>query len=101
MRTVRVDKNREVEVPETYGEGLDMLDHAMGRYYDKRGGNVARVSAASRVAFGLFGEHFMAGDPTDALVFLLQEICRRRGAGLDGLEKPRPWRPAEGEEMQS
>jgi hypothetical protein len=98
MRIVRSSDGRIVEAPETYGEGLDMLTHAMGRYYDKRGGNIARMSCASRVAFGLFGEHFMAADPTDALVYLLQEICRRKGAGLDGLEKPRRWRAADEEE---
>jgi hypothetical protein len=30
MRTVRVDKNREVEVPETYAEGEALLTHVMG-----------------------------------------------------------------------
>ena len=54
----------------------------MNAYHDRRGGNLERASAAARVAFGLFGERFLAADPTDALVFLMQEICKRKGAGL-------------------
>jgi len=89
MRLVRVDKNRMIDVPETYNEGADMLRAAMNGFHDARGHNLTRASVAARVAYGLFGEHFMAADPTCALVWLLLEICRRKGAGLDGLEKPR------------
>jgi hypothetical protein len=89
MRTVRVDKNREAEVPTTWVEGERMLTHALGAYYDGRGKNLARLSVASRVAYGLFGEKFLAGDPTLALLYLLQRICIRKGAGLDNLKAPR------------
>jgi hypothetical protein len=89
MRLVRVDKNREVEVPTTWAEGFDMLTASMNRYHDRRGGNLERASVAARVAFGLFGERFLAADPTDALVFLLQEICAREGAGLEVQEEPK------------
>jgi hypothetical protein len=84
MRTVRVDKNREVEVPSSWKEGEKMLLAAMNGYHDARGHNLARASVAARVAFGMFGEHFLAADPTSALVWLLRRICERRGAGLDG-----------------
>jgi hypothetical protein len=46
----------------------------------------------------LVGERFLVADPTIALIFLMQEICKRRGAGLDGLEKPRRWQAADEEE---
>jgi hypothetical protein len=98
MRTVRVGNGRIAEVPETYTEGLKMLTAIMNGYYDKRGRNLARQSTAARVAYGLFGEHFMAADPTIALVYLLMEVCRRKGAGLDELEKPRRWRSTDEEE---
>jgi hypothetical protein len=44
----------------------------------------------------------MAGDSTLALLYLLQRICIRKGAGLDNLKKPRRWSSIdeEGEETQ-
>jgi hypothetical protein len=95
MKLIRIDKNREVEVPESYAEGETMLAAAMNGYHDARGHNLSRQSVAARVAYGLFGERFMAVNPTDALIWLLKEICKRRGAGLDGLGKPRQWRSTE------
>jgi hypothetical protein len=83
MRTVRVDKSREVDVPTSWAEGERMIANALGAYHDRRGGNLARQSAAARVAHGLFGEQFMAADPTIALLYLLQRICQRKGAGLN------------------
>ena len=100
MQLVRVDKNRQVEVPQTWAEGEAMLRAAMNGYHDARGHNLARASVAARVAYGLFGEHFMAADPTSALVWLLRRICERQGAGLDGLEKPRRGRAADAEELR-
>jgi hypothetical protein len=50
MRLVRVDKNREVEVPTTWAEGEAMITNALGAYYDTRGKNLAQLSCASRVA---------------------------------------------------
>ena len=85
MRTVRVDKNREAEVPDTWVEGEKMITNALGAYYDRRGRNLARLSIAARVAHGMFGQQLMAGDPTLALLYLLQRICIRKGAGLDNL----------------
>jgi hypothetical protein len=43
----------------------------------------------------------MAPDPTIGLLFLLQEVCRRKGAGLDGLEMPRRWASIDEEEKQT
>ena len=83
MRTVRVDKNRSVEVPTSWKEGEEMLIAAMNGYHDQRGHNLTRASVAAKVVFGMFGEHFLAADPTSALVFLLRRICNREGAGLD------------------
>jgi hypothetical protein len=87
MRTVRVDKNREVEVPTSWHEAEKMIANALGSYYDGRGKNLARLSIAARVAHGMFGKQLMAGDPTLALLFLLQGICIRKGAGLDNLKE--------------
>jgi hypothetical protein len=102
MKYARVGKNRiPVEVPTDYAEGLKMLTQAMNGYHDRRGGNLTRQSAAARVAFGLFGERFLAPEPTIALVYLLMELCRRNGAGLDALEKPRKWSAAEEEEKRT
>lgn len=74
-----------------------MLEQAMNPYQDRRGGNLERLSCAARVAFWIVGERLLAPDPTTALIFLLQEVCRRKGAGLDGLEKPRRWREVDEE----
>jgi hypothetical protein len=83
MKTVRFAHDRETDVPETWDESHDMLTHATTGFYDERGGNLKRLSFAARVAYGMFGEQFMAGDPTMALIYLLQRICEREGAGLD------------------
>jgi hypothetical protein len=83
MRVMKIDKNRAIEVPDTYAEGFEMLTASMNNFHDRRGGNLERASVAGRVAFGLFGERFLAADPTIALVFLLQEICKPKGAGLE------------------
>ena len=82
MKFVRVDKNRTVEVPETWAEGEKMLTAALGSYYDERGRNTARLSIAARVAHGMFGQKWMAPDPTTTLIYLLQRICQLKGAGL-------------------
>lgn len=87
MRTVKVDKNRTIEVPTTWAEGEKMLTHALGAYYDARGKNLARLSIAARVAHGMFGDQLMAADPTQSLLFLLQRVCIRKGAGLDNLKE--------------
>jgi hypothetical protein len=87
MRTVRVDKNREVEVPTTWSEVEAMIANALGSFYDDRGKNLARLSIAARVAHGMFGKQLMAGDPTLALLYLLQRICICKGAGLDTLKE--------------
>jgi hypothetical protein len=79
MRTVRVDKNREVEVPTTWAEGERMLTASLNAHYDGRGGNLERASVAGRVALGLFGAGSMAPDQTTALIYLLQRICRQKG----------------------
>ena len=60
MKVVRVGNGREAEVPETWDEGFDMLVQTLNAYHDRRGGNLARQSAAARTAFGLFGARFMA-----------------------------------------
>jgi hypothetical protein len=83
MKVVRVGNGRETETPQNWAEGEAMLTSALGAYYDDRGKNLARLSIAARVAFGLFGARFMAPDPTTALLYVLQELCRRKGAGLD------------------
>ena len=83
MRTVRVDKNREAEVPTSWIEAEKMIEHALGAYYDGRGKNLARLSIAARAAHGMFGKQFLAADPTLALLYLMRAVCKRKGAGLD------------------
>ncbi len=58
MRTVRVDKNREAEVPTTWVEGERMLTHALGAYYDGRGKNLARLSVAAASLTGFSAKSF-------------------------------------------
>jgi hypothetical protein len=48
MKLVRVDKNRQVEVPETWIEGERMLTHALNAYHDRRGGKPAHKQVATR-----------------------------------------------------
>lgn len=83
MRTIRFDHGREAEVPTNWAEGERMLTEALSGYYDTRGQNLTRMSIVTRVAYGMFGEKFMAPDPSHALIFLLQRICQRKGAGLE------------------
>jgi hypothetical protein len=82
MRFVRVDKNRSAEVPDTWKEAEAMITSALGAYYDKRGRNIMRLSIAARVAHGMFGKATLSPDPTTSLLYLLQSICKRKGAGL-------------------
>jgi hypothetical protein len=86
MRTVRVDKNRQAEVPVTWIEAERMLANAIGPYYDRRGRNLARLSIAARAMHGMFGKDLISPDPTTTLLFLLQRICIRKGAGLNNLK---------------
>ena len=81
MKTVKAKRTNEAEVPETWAEGEEMIAQAL-RYHDGRGGNLAIQSACARIAYGMFGEKWMAADPTQALAYLVQRICQRKGAGL-------------------
>jgi hypothetical protein len=96
MRFVRVDKNRTAEVPTSWPEAEKMLAHALGAYYDARGRNLAKLSIAARAMHGMFGKELMSPDPTTTLLFLLQRITLRRGAGLD---KPLPARRGVSKEL--
>jgi hypothetical protein len=83
MKFVTLGRNKqEIEIPETWAESEKMVTEALGPYYDERGRNVLRLSIAARVAYGMLGEKTMAPDPTTALLYLLQRICIRKGAGL-------------------
>lgn len=85
MKTVRVLKSRgwrEIEAPTSWEEAHDMLTHVLGPHFDKRGGNVERMSVVARVAYGLFANDVSPADPTIVLVHLMQKICKARGAGL-------------------
>jgi hypothetical protein len=84
LKFVTLGRNKqEIEIPETWAEGEQMVTEALGPYYDERGRNVLRLSIAARVAYGMFGEKTMAPDPTTALLYVLQKICQRKGAGLE------------------
>lgn len=73
----------EADVPETWEEAYEMIQHTMKNYNDRRGGNNERLSVACRIAFGMFNKDGLIPDPTTALLFLMQKICQRKGAGLD------------------
>lgn len=66
-----------VEVPESYSEGYKMLTEVLDPSYKTRGKDGARGSAAARVVYGLFWAD--AGNPTEALVRFLRELCRHEG----------------------
>jgi hypothetical protein len=85
MKTVKYGKNNDAQadVPETWAEGQEMIEQAMNAFHDRRGGNMERISVAARVALGMFGEQFVAPDPTTALLNLMHRICELEGAGLD------------------
>jgi hypothetical protein len=83
MRFVRVGRNhREIEIPETWAEAEKMLDYAYSTY-SGRGGNLAIQATCTRVAYGLLCDQSLTPDPTEALLRLMQRICRRKGAGLE------------------
>lgn len=81
MRNVRVGNGRIFEVPDTWAEGEEMITKSM-RYNQGRGSNLALQATCAQVAYGLFGDAFLAADPTQALCYLMQRICEREGAGL-------------------
>jgi hypothetical protein len=82
VRFVSIGKNRQmIEVPDTWVEAEAMITKAM-RYHNGRGGNTAQGAVARAVVYGMFGEKWMAADPTQALMFLMQKICKKKGAGL-------------------
>ena len=96
MKLVPVDKNRSVEVPETWREAEDMLTHALGSYYDERGRNIMRLSIVARVAHGMFGDKWMSPNPSTTLLYLLQRICQKKGAGLNATGTDRKNKEARG-----
>ena len=82
MRTVRVGNGRIFEVPDTWAEGEKMITKAM-KNQEGRGSNLVLQAVCSQVAYGLFGDAYLAADPTQALCFVMQRICHEKGAGLD------------------
>jgi hypothetical protein len=80
MKQVRVGNGRVYEVPTTFAEGEEMITHAI-RYHDGRGGNLAIQAACAQVAYGLFCHQELTPDPTTALAFLIQRLCRERAGG--------------------
>ena len=82
MKTVKAKRTNEAEVPETWAEGEEMIAQAL-RYHDGRGRR-SRHSVGVRAdrLRHAFGEKWMAADPTQALAYLVQRICQRKGAGL-------------------
>jgi hypothetical protein len=82
MKIVNVGNGRRYEVPTTYAEGERMINDAL-RFYDRRGGNLGMQSVCSRVAYGLFCDQELTADPTQALAYLIQRLCIRKGAGVE------------------
>ena len=82
MRFVTVGRNKLIcEVPDTWAEAEDMIVKAMA-FHEGRGANLAIQGACARVAYGLLCDQSLTPDPTTALAFLMQRICRQKGAGL-------------------
>ena len=86
MKTVRVGNGHTYEVPETWAEGEEMITKSMA-YHDTRGTNLAQLSTATRVAYGMYGHQFMASDPTQALMYLMQRLCQRNRERLERSER--------------
>jgi hypothetical protein len=86
VKTVRIGNGRIYDVPTSFNEGAEMIIKEMAMRND-RGRNLALNSVCARVAYGLYGEDFMAADPTEALAYLVQRICLRQGVGLERREK--------------
>jgi hypothetical protein len=83
MKFVSIGKNRQmIEVPDTWIEAEAMITKAM-LHHGGRGGNTAQRAVASAVVYGMFGEKWMAADPTQALMYLVRRVCERKGAGLE------------------
>jgi hypothetical protein len=84
MRIVRVGNGREVELPDSWAEAEAMITLAM-KYNEGRGSNAPLLSACARIAYAMYSEEFMAADPTQALCYLMQKICRQKGKLGDGV----------------
>jgi hypothetical protein len=82
MKVVRAKRVKEAEVPENWAEAERMITNAM-RYHDGRGGNLAIQSVCARIAYGMYGDKWMAADPTQALAYWIQRLCQLKGAGLE------------------
>jgi hypothetical protein len=87
MKLVRVDKNREAEVPVTWIEAEAMITNALGAYYDGRGKNLARLSVAARVAHGMFGKAFMAADPSLRSSIFCKRFASAKAPGSIGTSR--------------
>lgn len=81
MKTVSVGNGRIYEVPTTWAEGEEIITKAM-RYHEGRGSNLALQAKCAQIAYGLLCDQELTADPTQALCYLLQRICQRKGAGL-------------------
>lgn len=92
MRVLKAKRVNEAEVPETWAEAERMVTAAL-RYQEGRGSNLAIQSVCARVAYGMFGEIWLAADPTQALAYLVQRICQRKGAGLIDADRTRSENP--------
>jgi len=85
MRFVALGHNKNknvIEIPETWAEGEEMITQAL-RFHAGRGRNVNLQSVCARIAYGLTCNQELTPDPTTALAFLIQRLCKRKGAGLD------------------
>lgn len=83
MKSVAIGKNAVVcDIPETWAEAETMINAAI-RKANGRGRNIEITSACARIAYGLTCNQQLTPDPTAALAFLIQRICRRKGAGLE------------------
>lgn len=82
MKAIRIYGREDRDFPETWAECEKLLAVMTDGFYDQRGRNTTRRSACCDVAFAMFGEQFMAADPTMAMLYLMQKIAKLKGAGL-------------------
>ena len=82
MKILKARRTNEAEIPETWAEAEELITKAMS-YHEGRGYNLAIHAVCARIAYGLLCDQSMTPDPTTALAFLIQRICREKGAGLN------------------
>jgi hypothetical protein len=78
MKETRLDNGYDVMIPETW-EDADQVLRGVFRHWGNNN-SAAIYSACSRIAYGLYSKSDIS--PSWALYRMMEEIVRRKGAGL-------------------